>query len=86
MIKWFKALSKQEKLMATLIVVLLIGIILRWENVRDKALVWFKLEEIVEERADSLPQDSLVKPLTQPADTVAITDTLVVSEVAVSGK
>ena len=34
MVKWFKSLSRQEKVMLLLILVLLIGVILRWDNVK----------------------------------------------------
>lgn len=56
MIKWFKSLSRQEKFMALLIVLLVIGVILRWDTIRKRALVWFKYDDIMEERA---LQDSL---------------------------
>lgn len=36
MVKWFKSLSRQEKVMLLLILVLLIGVILRWDNVKRK--------------------------------------------------
>ena len=53
MVKWFKSLSRQEKVMLLLILVLLIGVILRWDNVKRKALIWFRADELVERQADS---------------------------------
>ena len=47
MVKWFKSLSRQEKVMLLLILVLLIGVILRWDNVKRKALIWFRADELV---------------------------------------
>lgn len=64
--------------MTFLIIVLLIGIILRWDNIRKKALIWFRYDDIMEERA---VQDSL-KALRQelPADPIEaatiVSDTL----------
>ena len=51
MVKWFKSLSRQEKVMLLLILVLLIGVILRWDNVKRKALIWFRADELVERQA-----------------------------------
>lgn len=47
---WWKSLSRREKTMAVLIVVLLAGIALRWDNVREKATLWFRADEIMEEK------------------------------------
>lgn len=69
MVKWFKSLTKQGKIMALLIVVLLAGVILRWDNVRDKALLWFRVDDIIEQRKAEQPSDSVaVKAL--DADTL----------------
>lgn len=55
--------------MALLIVVLLAGVILRWDNVRDKALLWFRVDDIIEQRKAEQPSDSVaVKAL--DADTL----------------
>lgn len=54
MVKWFKSLTKQGKIMALLIVVLLAGVILRWDNIRDKALLWFRVDDIIEQPSDSV--------------------------------
>lgn len=59
MIKWFKSLTKQGKIMALLIVVLLVGVILRWDNVRDKALIWFRVDDIMEQRQAEQQADSV---------------------------
>lgn len=59
MIKWFKSLTKQGKIMALLIVVLLVGVILRWDNVRDKALIWFRVDDIMEQRQAEQQVDSV---------------------------
>lgn len=40
--------------MALLIVVLLAGVILRWDNIRDKALLWFRVDDIIEQPSDSV--------------------------------
>ena len=53
MVKWFKSLSRQEKVMLLLILVLLIGVILRWDSVKRKAIIWFRADELVERQADS---------------------------------
>ena len=53
MVKWFKSLSRQEKVMLLLILVLLIGVILRWDNVKRKALIWFRADELVERQGVS---------------------------------
>lgn len=53
MVKWFKSLSRQEKVMLLLILVLLIGVILRWDNVKRKALIWFRADELVERQTDT---------------------------------
>ncbi|HIW97026.1 MAG TPA: hypothetical protein H9866_00855 [Candidatus Tidjanibacter gallistercoris] len=55
MVKWFKSLSRQEKMMAVLIVLLLVGVILRWDNVKRKALVWFRADELVEQQKAASP-------------------------------
>lgn len=69
MVKWFKSLTKQGKIMALLIVVLLAGVILRWDNIRDKALLWFRVDDIIEQRKAEQPSDSVaVKAL--DADTL----------------
>lgn len=69
MVRWFKSLTKQGKIMALLIVVLLAGVILRWDNVRDKALLWFRVDDIIEQRKAEQPSDSVaVKAL--DADTL----------------
>lgn len=73
--KWLKSLSRQEKIMALLIVLLLIGVALRWDNVRKKALIWFRADKIMEQRADTLPSDSLKTPLQDvPADSMQTAD------------
>lgn len=54
--KWFHSLTRQGKMMLLLIVLLLIGVILRWDNIRQKAGVWFRYDDIMEQRADSLRQ------------------------------
>lgn len=59
MVKWFKSLTKQGKIMALLIVVLLAGVILRWDNVRDKALLWFRVDDIMEQRQAEQQADSV---------------------------
>ena len=59
MVKWFKSLTKQGKIMALLIVVLLAGVILRWDNIRDKALLWFRVDDIIEQRKAEQPSDSV---------------------------
>lgn len=69
MVKWFKSLTKQGKIMALLVVVLLAGVILRWDNIRDKALLWFRVDDIIEQRKAEQPSDSVaVKAL--DADTL----------------
>lgn len=45
--------------MALLIVVLLAGVILRWDNVRDKALLWFRVDDIMEQRQAEQQADSV---------------------------
>lgn len=45
-----KAMSRQEKLMLVLIILLLIGVLLRWENVKEKAGIWFRADELLEQR------------------------------------
>ncbi len=47
---WWKSLSRREKTMAVLIVVLIAGVALRWDNVRKKAPLWFRADEIMEEK------------------------------------
>ncbi len=69
MIKWFRSLNRQGKIMAVVIVVLLIGVIIRWQNIRDKAGIWFRLDEIVEERRDTLPATDTLKTTTYPPGT-----------------
>lgn len=69
MIKWFRSLNRQGKIMAVVIVVLLIGVIIRWQNVRDKAGIWFRLDEIVEERRDTIPATDTLKTTTYPTGT-----------------
>lgn len=59
MVRWFKSLTKQGKIMVLLIVVLLAGVILRWDNVRDKALLWFRVDDIIEQRQAEQPSDSV---------------------------
>ena len=54
--KWFHSLTRQGKMMLLLIVLLLIGVILRWDNIRQKAGIWFRYDDIMEQRADSLRQ------------------------------
>lgn len=49
--------------MAALIVVLLAGVALRWDNVREKATLWFRADEIMEERMRAMP------PAAEPAST-----------------
>lgn len=71
MIKWFKSLTKQGKIMALLIVVLLVGVILRWNNVRDKALIWFRVDDIMEQRQAEQQADS-VKVHEVEADTLRV--------------
>lgn len=71
MIKWFKSLTKQGKIMALLIVVLLVGVILRWDNVRDKALIWFRVDDIMEQRQAEQQADS-VKVHEVEADTLRV--------------
>lgn len=61
--KWFKSLSRQEKIMALLILLLLVGVILRWDNVREKAGIWFRADKIMEQRADTLPSATLKTPM-----------------------
>lgn len=64
--KWFKSLSRQEKIMALLILLLLVGVILRWDNVREKAGIWFRADKIMEQRTDTLPSVA-TKPAMQNA-------------------
>ena len=45
-----KAMSRQEKMMLLLIVLLLAGVILRWDNIRQKAGIWFRADELLEQR------------------------------------
>ena len=45
-----KAMSRQEKLMLMLIILLLIGVLLRWESVKEKAGIWFRADELLEQR------------------------------------
>ncbi len=60
MVKWFKSLSRQEKVMVLLILVLLAGVILRWDHVKRKALVWFRADELMEQRTDTATLRSAV--------------------------
>ena len=46
---------------------LLIGIILRWDNIRQKAGIWFRYDDIMEQRADSLRQSTGPAPDSLPA-------------------
>ena len=45
-----KTMSRQEKMMLLLIIVLLIGVILRWDNIKEKAGIWFRADELLEQR------------------------------------
>ena len=65
--KWFHSLTRQGKMMLLLIVLLLIGIILRWDNIRQKAGIWFRYDDIMEQRADSLRQATGPAPDSLPA-------------------
>ncbi len=57
MIKWFKARSTREKWMLGLIVVLLIGIAVRWAWVKKEAADAFRERFTAPtEQTDSLPQ------------------------------
>lgn len=52
--KWFNALTRQGKMMFLLILLLLVGVVLRWDNIRSKAGIWFRYDDIMEQRNDSL--------------------------------
>ena len=45
-------LTRQGKMMLLLIVLLLIGVILRRDNIRQKAGIWFRYDDIMEQRAE----------------------------------
>lgn len=78
MIKWFKSLPKQEKLMLLLIVVLFIGIILRWDTIRKRALIWFKYDDIMEERAAKDSLDELRRKLPDTTTEAIETETIII--------
>ncbi len=69
--KWFRSLTRQGKIMLLLIVLLLIGVILRWDNIRSKAGIWFRYDDIMEQRNDSLRNAAAPS-----ADTLSLTDSL----------
>lgn len=59
-------------MMALLIVLLLVGVILRWDNIKQKAGIWFRADEIMEERRSSMPDSTAVQPAgIEPADSTA---------------
>lgn len=69
--KWFQSLTRQGKMMFLLILLLLVGVILRWDNIRSKADIWFRYDDIMEQRNDSLRKAAEPLP-----DSLRLTDSL----------
>lgn len=69
--KWFQSLTRQGKMMFLLILLLLVGVVLRWDNIRSKAGIWFRYDDIMEQRNDSLRKAAEPLP-----DSLRLTDSL----------